>query len=64
MMECQALYRNKRLPEFASLIVDYDRKRIAEVVNGKTVQTMKGSSHFKENDEMNGGGMTLWTAGV
>lgn len=29
------------LTEFASLIVDYDRNRIAEVVNGKTVQTLK-----------------------
>lgn len=27
--------------EFASLIVDYDRRRIAEVVNGKTVQALK-----------------------
>lgn len=27
----------KRKTEYASLIVDYDRKRIAEVVNGKTV---------------------------
>ena len=31
----------KRQTEFASLIVDYDRKRIAEVVNGKTVQSLK-----------------------
>ena len=30
-----------RQTEFASLIVDYDRKRIAEVVNGKTVQNLK-----------------------
>jgi transposase len=29
------------LTEFASLIVDYDRNRIAEVVNGKTVATLK-----------------------
>lgn len=38
-------WRKKRskngVTEFASLIVDYDRKRIAEVVNGKTVQAMK-----------------------
>ncbi len=32
---------NKRQTEFASLIVDYDRKRIAEVVNGKTVESLK-----------------------
>lgn len=31
----------KRQTEFASLIVDYDRGRIAEVVNGKTVQDLK-----------------------
>lgn len=31
----------KRQTEFASLIVDYDRKRIAEVVNGKTVDNLK-----------------------
>jgi transposase len=30
-----------RQTEFASLIVDYDRGRIAEVVNGKTVQSLK-----------------------
>lgn len=30
----------KRQTEFAALIVDHDRKRIAEVVNGKTVQSM------------------------
>lgn len=29
------------ITEFASLIVDYDRGRIAEVVNGKTVQSLK-----------------------
>lgn len=29
------------ITEFASLIVDYDRNRIAEVVNGKTVQALK-----------------------
>lgn len=38
-------WRKKRsktgITEFASLIVDHDRKRIAEVVNGKTVQSMK-----------------------
>lgn len=38
-------WRKKRskngITEFASLIVDYDRRRIAEVVNGKTVQAMK-----------------------
>jgi transposase len=33
----------KRCTEFASLIVDYDRGRIAEVVNGKTVDTLKQS---------------------
>ena len=31
----------KRQTEFASLIVDYDRKRIAEVVQGKTVNDLK-----------------------
>lgn len=31
----------KRSTEFASLIVDHDRKRIAEVVNGKTVESLK-----------------------
>jgi transposase len=31
----------KRKTEFASLIVDYDRNRIAEVVDGKTVQCLK-----------------------
>ncbi len=30
-----------RKTEFSSLIVDYDRGRIAEVVNGKTVQNLK-----------------------
>lgn len=30
-----------RKTEFASLIVDYDRSRIAEVVNGKTVQNLR-----------------------
>ena len=30
----------KRQTEFASMIVDYDRKRIAEVVNGKTVASL------------------------
>ncbi len=38
-------WRKKRskngITEFASLIVDHDRKRVAEVVNGKTVQAMK-----------------------
>ncbi len=38
-------WRKKRskngITEFASLIVDHDRKRIAEVVNGKTVQSLK-----------------------
>jgi len=33
--------QGKRQTEFASLIVDHERKRIAEVVNGKTVQSMK-----------------------
>lgn len=34
--------RNKRKQtEFASLVVDYDRERIAEVVNGKTVDDLK-----------------------
>jgi transposase len=31
----------KRRTEFASLLVDYDRKRVAEVVNGKTVESLK-----------------------
>jgi transposase len=31
----------KRQTEFASMIVDHDRKRVAEVVNGKTVQALK-----------------------
>jgi transposase len=31
----------KRCTEFASLIVDHDRKRIAEVVNGKTVDSLR-----------------------
>jgi transposase len=31
----------KRQTEFASLIVDYDKNRIAEVVNGKTVYNLK-----------------------
>ena len=31
----------KRCTDFASLIVDYDRGRIAEAVNGKTVQALK-----------------------
>lgn len=31
----------KRQTEFASLIVDYDKNRIAELVNGKTVQNLK-----------------------
>ena len=35
-----------RLTEFASLIVDYDRGRIAEVVNGKTVQSLKESLDY------------------
>ena len=35
-----------RLTEFASLIVDYDRERIAEVVNGKTVQSLKESLEY------------------
>jgi transposase len=33
--------RKEKVTEFASLIVDYDRGRIGEVVNGKTVQAMK-----------------------
>lgn len=36
----------KRQTEFASLIVDHDRKRIAEVVNGKTVQSMKDALDY------------------
>lgn len=35
--------RKNGLTEFASLIVDYDRGRIAEVVNGKTVESMKNA---------------------
>jgi transposase len=35
--------RTNGMTEFASLIVDYDRNRIAEVVNGKTVETMKNA---------------------
>jgi transposase len=35
-----------RQTEFASLIVDYDRKRIAEVVNGKTVQSLKDQLEY------------------
>lgn len=31
----------KRQTEFASMIVDHDRRRVAEVVNGKTVQALK-----------------------
>lgn len=38
-------WRKKRskdgVTEFASMIIDYDRKRVAEVVNGKTVQALK-----------------------
>lgn len=38
-------WRKKRskngITEFASMIVDHDRKRVAEVVNGKTVQSLK-----------------------
>ncbi|MBK8202812.1 MAG: hypothetical protein IPK68_11000 [Bdellovibrionales bacterium] len=33
--------RKNGMTEFASLIVDYDRGRIGEVVNGKTVLSMK-----------------------
>ena len=36
----------KRFTEFASLIVDHDRKRIAEVVNGKTVQSLKDALDY------------------
>jgi transposase len=36
----------KRSTEFASLIVDHDRKRIAEVVNGKTVQSLKEALNY------------------
>lgn len=36
----------KRQTEFASLIVDYDRKRVAEVVNGKAVQTLKDALDY------------------
>lgn len=43
-------WRKKRsksgVTEFASLIVDHDRKRIAEVVNGKTVQSMKDALEY------------------
>jgi transposase len=43
-------WRKKRsksgITEFASLIVDYDRGRIAEVVNGKTVQSLKDSLEY------------------
>jgi transposase len=35
--------RKEGVTEFASLIVDYDRNRIAEVVNGKTAETMKNA---------------------
>lgn len=35
--------RKEGVTEFASLIVDYDRNRIAEVVNGKTTETMKNA---------------------
>lgn len=33
--------RKEKVTEFASLIVDYDRDRIGEVVNGKTVHALK-----------------------
>jgi transposase len=33
--------RKEKITQFVSLIVDYDRDRIGEVVNGKTVQAMK-----------------------
>ncbi len=40
-------WRKKRskngVTEFASLIVDHDRRRVAEVVNGKTVDSMKAA---------------------
>lgn len=36
----------KRKTEFASLIVDYDRNRIAEVVNGKTVEELKTQLNY------------------
>jgi transposase len=36
----------KRQIEFASLIVDYDRNRIAEVVNGKTVDNLKAQLDY------------------
>jgi transposase len=38
--------RKNGLTEFASLIVDYDRERIGEVVNGKTVQSMKDALSY------------------
>ncbi|MBU6376612.1 MAG: ISL3 family transposase [Bdellovibrionales bacterium] len=38
--------RKNGFTEFASLIVDYDRNRIAEVVNGKTVETMKNALSY------------------
>lgn len=37
---------NKKFTEFASLIVDHDRKRIAEVVNGKTVGNLKEALNY------------------
>lgn len=43
-------WRKKRskngITEFASLIVDHDRGRVAEVVNGKTVQAMKDALNY------------------
>lgn len=36
-------FNKKRQTDFASLIVDYDRRRIAEVVNGKTVDSLKNA---------------------
>ena len=36
----------KRLTEFASLVFDHDRRRIAEVVNGKTVQSLKDALDY------------------
>lgn len=39
-------HNKKRCTEFASLIVDYDRNRICEVVNGKTTQALKDSLFY------------------
>jgi transposase len=39
-------FEGKRQTEFASLVVDHERRRIAEVVNGKTVQSMKDALDY------------------